>query len=109
MRKYHNKKIEVDGITFDSMKEAKRYYELKQLESVGVIDGLLIHPKFELQESFVNREWGKQRPITYSADFIYQQDDQTIVEDVKGMKTDVYKLKKKLFLKKYPDVIFREV
>ena len=106
--KYNAKKIVIDGIEFDSKKEGKRYQELKMLEKAGKIKDLKLQPKFLLQESFKYK--GKtQRAIFYIADFEYIKDGKRIVEDVKGVKTDVYKLKKKLFLKKYPDVIFKEI
>lgn len=100
--KYHAKKTAVDGITFDSRKEAERYKELKALERVGKIDRLELQPRFELQESFKHK--GKTiRKIEYVADFLYRDLStlELVVEDVKGVKTDVYKLKKKLFLKHY--------
>lgn len=100
--KYNAKKVVVDGITFDSKREAARYKELKALERVGKIDCLDLQPRFELQESF--KHDGKTvRKIEYVADFKYLDValEKWVVEDVKGMKTDVYKLKKKLFLHKY--------
>lgn len=109
MNKYHNKKTVVDGIKFDSAKEANRYKVLKYMEEQGEIAELHLQPKYVLQEGFTNATWGKQRPIIYKADFEYRKDDKTIVEDVKGMKTQVYKIKKKMFLLKYPNVIFKEV
>lgn len=109
--KYHAKKTAVDGITFDSRKEAERYKELKALELVGKIDMLELQPRFELQESFKHK--GKTiRKIEYVADFVYRDLStyELIVEDVKGVKTDVYKLKKKLFLKRYGNEYkFKEV
>ena len=100
--KYHAKKTTVDGITFDSRKEAERYKELKALERVGKIDRLELQPRFVLMEGF--RYDGKAiRKIEYVADFLYRDLStlEIVVEDVKGVKTDVYKLKKKLFLKHY--------
>ena len=106
--KYNAKKVKVDGIEFDSKKEAKRYFELKILEVAGVISNLILQPKFLLQESF-ERDGKKYRAIFYIADFEYIEDGKRIVEDVKGVKTDIYKLKKKMFLKKYPQVVFKEI
>ena len=102
--KYNATKTEVDGIKFDSKAEARRYKELKLLESVGDISKLELQPKYELQESFTHN--GKRiRSINYVADFFYlDKDGNKIVEDVKGLKTDVYLLKKKMFQKKYPDL-----
>ena len=106
--KYNAKPIEFEGFKFASKKEFKRYLELKMLEKAGVISDLILQPKFLLQESFKYK--GKtQRAIFYIADFEYIQDGKRVVEDVKGVKTEVYKLKKKLFLKKYPDVVFKEI
>lgn len=109
-RKYSNKKVEVDGIKFDSKLEAKRYKELKAMEGRGEITELTLQPVFELQPSF--RHNGKtHRKITYIADFSYflKDSDKLVVEDVKGFKTDIYKLKMKLFLYRYPDVDFIEI
>ena len=98
--KYGNKKITVDNILFDSKKEAKRYQQLKLMEKAGLITNLALQPKFILQDSFVykNRTY---RKIEYIADFSYIRvnDDMLVVEDVKGLKTDVFKLKEKMFLK----------
>lgn len=109
--KYNAKKTVVDGITFDSKKEAVRYKELKALELVGKIDRLELQPRFVLMDGF--RYEGKAiRKIEYIADFLYRDLStyELVVEDVKGVKTDVYKLKKKLFLKHYGNEYkFKEV
>ena len=105
--KYNAKLVEFDGFKFASKKELKRYLELKQLERAGVISNLILQPKFLLQESFKRKE--NHRAIFYIADFEYIENGKRVVEDVKGVKTDVYQLKKKLFLKKYPQVVFREL
>lgn len=98
--KYHNKKVEYDGIKFDSTKEKNRYIGLKQLEKLGVIQSLQRQVKYELQPSFKLN--GKTiRSITYIADFVYIQDGVEVIEDVKGMRTKEYLLKKKLFEYKY--------
>ena len=95
--KYHNKKVIVDNIKFDSKKEARRYNELKLLEKAGIIKNLQRQVKYELQPSFKYN--GKTiRAINYIADFVYEKDGELIVEDVKGIKTDIYKLKKKMLL-----------
>lgn len=106
--KYGNKKTVIDGITFDSKKEAERYLVLKDMLKHDEIEELKIQPKFLLQDSFKYR--GQViRKIYYIADFSYIKEGNLVVEDVKGKKTDVYKLKKKLFLYKYPKMDFREV
>lgn len=106
--KYNNKKIIYNNIKFDSLKELERYKGLEILEKNGIIFDLKVHPKYLLQEGFCYGK-GKQRPIYYIADFSYTENDKNIVEDVKGKKTEVYNLKKKLFLYKYPDIIFKEI
>jgi len=99
--KYRNIKTVVDGIKFDSKKEAKRYQELKLLEKAGEITDLELQPRFNL---IVN---GK-KICAYIADFRYTSRDKTIIEDVKGMRTPIYKLKKKL-MKACLDIDIEEV
>lgn len=103
MNKYRNKKIIVDDYIFDSIQESRRYKELKLLLKAGQIQDLELQPHFLLQESF--KKNGKiYRKIEYIADFKYIENGKTIVEDVKGLQTDVFKIKHKLFEKKYPDL-----
>ena len=108
--KYYAEKTEIDGIKFDSAKESKRYANLKLLERAGVIENLKLQPRFLLQEGFTYNGH-KERKIEYVADFQYERNGQTIVEDVKSKatRTEVYKLKRKLFLYRYKDIVFREV
>jgi hypothetical protein len=109
MSKYHNKKTVIDNITFDSKKEANRYVELKLLEKSGKIKHLTLQPKFLLQEDFIYKG-EKIRKICYVADFQYKdKGNNTIVEDVKGMKTQSYLIKKKIFLYKYRDFTSKEI
>lgn len=107
--KYHNRKVTFLGVRFDSEKEAHRYATLRILERAGEIKGLKLQPRFELQPAF--KCYGKTiRKIEYVADFSYYEHGKLVVEDVKGMETDVYKLKKKLFLRLYGDKLeFKEV
>ena len=106
-RKYHNTKVKVDGIKFDSKLEAKRYGQLKILERAGIIRDLELQPEYELIPSF--RKNGKTwRRTVYKADFRYilADGDRIIIEDVKGsisVITDVFRLKQKLFEYKYPE------
>lgn len=101
MSKYFNKKTQVGMYVFDSIAESKRYKELALLEQAGQIKGLKLQPKFLLQEGF--KKNGKTyRKIEYIADFMYIENGKVIIEDVKGMETDVFKLKRKLFEYKYP-------
>lgn len=106
MNKYRNKKVIVEDYVFDSIQESKRYKELKLLLRAGQISNLELQPHFLLQDSF--KKNGKTyRKIEYIADFKYIENGKTIVEDVKGMQTDVFKLKHKLFEKKYPELELR--
>ena len=100
MQKYRSKKTTIDGITFDSKKEANRWMELKALESVGEISHLQRQVKYELIPS--QRIDGKvvERPCSYIADFVYHKlgSNEVIVEDTKGFRTADYKIKRKLML-----------
>jgi hypothetical protein len=98
-----------DGIVFDSRAEMKRYDELKMLERSGLVSEIVLQPRFVLQEAFDHPEYGRQRVIEYVADFGYKEGGKKIIEDCKGHRTDVYKLKKKLLLARYPAINFREV
>jgi hypothetical protein len=105
--KYGAKKTTVDGITFDSKKEAIRYQELKLLEMAGTICELELQPRFTLQGAFKDNEGNHIRAITYKADFQYIEDGKIIVEDTKGFWTAAFKIKRKLFLFQYPDFLLR--
>lgn len=106
MNKYRNKKVIVDDYIFDSIQESRRYKELKMLLKTGKIQDLKLQPRFVLQDSF-KKNGRTFRKIEYISDFQYIENGKTIVEDVKGMQTDVFKLKHKLFEKKYPDLELR--
>ncbi len=96
--KYHSRKITVDGEVFDSHKEYKRFCELSLLERAGEVTNLQRQVKYELIPS--QRIDGRvvERPCTYVADFVYQQDGKTVVEDTKGFRTKDYIIKRKLML-----------
>ena len=103
--KYWAKKTTYKNVLFHSQREAKRYKELELLEKAWEIFDLKLQPKFVLQEKF-EYDWKTERKITYSADFLYKKGKDTIVEDVKSSdwnatRTNVYKIKRKLFLFKY--------
>ena len=109
--KYRAIKTEVDGIMFDSKKEAGRYVELKKRLDAGIIQDLKLQPKFDC---IIN---GK-KICTYRADFEYLLVDEIgpqgqisyyVVEDVKGFKTDVYRLKKKLVEALFPGTLINEI
>lgn len=110
--KYHATKTAVDGIVFDSKKEARRYVELTALERAGEISDLRLQVKYELvpeqREPETIGPRGGKRPGKrleaaryYVADFVYTKSGETVVEDCKGVRTDVYKLKRALMLWKY--------
>lgn len=96
--KYHAKKTELDGITFDSKKEANRYAELRLLERSGAIHNLQRQVRYELIPA--QKKDGKtvERACHYIADFVYEENGKTVVEDVKGYRTKEYVLKRKLML-----------
>ena len=96
--KYHNQKTIIDGIEFDSKKEANRYLELKLLQKANKISNLRIQVPFVLIEK---SNYG--RAIKYIADFVYYDNDakNDVIEDTKGYRTDVYKLKKRLLAERY--------
>lgn len=98
--KYNNKKIKTSEGTFDSIKEYNRWCDLKLMQRAGLITGLARQQKFEVIPK--QRYKGKTiLPAYYIADFVYMRDGKMVVEDCKGFKTDVYKLKKKLMLQRY--------
>lgn len=106
--KYHNRKTTLDGITFDSQKEANYYCQLLLRQRAGEITSFELQPEFVLQDGFTH-EGHKIRPITYRADFkIQYPDGREQVVDVKGKKTKEYMLKKKMLLARYPEIWFTE-
>ena len=103
--KYNNKRVEYDGIKFDSKKEAARYAELKILEHAGEIKNLQLQKSFELIPR--QKQNGKviERACNYIADFVYQERIpggwQIVVEDTKGFRTESYRIKRKLMLERH--------
>lgn len=87
--KYGAVRTQVDGITFHSKKEAKRYEVLRDMLRDGLISDLRLQKSYQITID-------GNKICRYIADFVYVKDNQVIVEDVKGKLTDVYKLKKKL-------------
>ena len=118
MNKYFNKKVTINGESFDSKKEAKRYQELLLLQRAGKISNLQRQVRYELipaQYQTYERYSKKgerlkdgveliERKVEYVADFVYTLTDtgENVVEDVKGYKSgaayDMFKLKRKLML-----------
>jgi len=101
MTKYNAVKVKIDGITFASKAEGRRYQELKLLQTCGAISGLECHPRYPLIVS-------GQKIGYYEADFRYMENGAVVVEDVKGVKTPVYNLKKKM-IKAYYNIDIKEV
>jgi len=103
LTKYHAIRTNVDGVWFASKAEAARYEELLLLERGGIITGLILQPAFPIQI-------GTKKICKYIADFQYTlKDGSTVVEDVKGVKTPIYRLKKKLVEAVYPGTKITEV
>lgn len=112
MSKYHSRKVTVDGITYDSAKEYRRFKELSLLERAGAIQDLKRQVKFVLipaQRAFTNEinkkgnfKKGKllERECAYIADFVYldMSTGRITVEDTKGYRTKDYIIKRKLML-----------
>ena len=100
--KYNNKKTIVDGITFDSKKEASRYKQLKAMQDMGLISGLTLQEQFHLVDGIKIAGESRKRPsVRYIADFVYldKRTGEQVVEDVKSAitrKDKVYRLKKHL-------------
>ena len=109
-RKYGNSKVEVDGILFDSKREARRYLDLLLLEKAGDISDLQRQVKYVLipaqREPDIIGPRGGRKPgklleheVSYVADFVYKdKDGNTIAEDTKGFRTKDYIIKRKLAL-----------
>lgn len=100
--KYHARPTYVNGIRFASKKEADRYVQLLYLSDTYKIQSLTLQVNFPLIKK---SKYGRE--IKYVADFVYYKDGKMIVEDVKGYKTPVYRLKKRLMAELY-DVVIKE-
>lgn len=114
MSKYHSRKVTVDGVTYDSMKEYRRFKELSLLERAGAIQNLQRQVKYVLipaQREFCNEIYTKgrkkgcfkpgkllEKECSYIADFVYTQNGEIVVEDTKGFRTKDYIIKRKLML-----------
>ena len=100
LSKYRSKKVNRDGMTFDSKKEYERFRELKLLEKAGKVERVQRQVPFELIPSQRDPKTRKviERPCKYIADFTYWKNGEYIVEDVKGVRTPDYVIKRKLML-----------
>lgn len=102
MNKYNNKQVKIDGYNFDSKAEAVYYSGLKKRQAAGEITSFELQPRFTLQPAFT-KNGKKFKAITYSADFmIYLPNGDVEVVDIKGMVTQTFAVKKKIFEYKYP-------
>lgn len=105
--KYHNRKVEIDGLKFDSMWEARRWQELRLLESAGVIRDLQRQVRFE-----VIPKTETERACFYVADFVYAEGSCLVIEDAKSPATRAnreYINKRKAVKWRYPQYEFREI
>ena len=107
--KYKNKKVEYNGLKFDSEGERDHYIELSLRQRAGEIQDLKTQVSFEIQPAFTDSKGKRIRAITYKADFVYYdlKDKRTHIEYYKGSRevlTDVFKLKKKLLAYKGVDI-----
>ena len=112
--KYGSRKVTVDGVTYDSTKEYRRFKELSLLERAGTIQNLQRQVKYVLipsQREFCNEIYTKgrkkgcfkpgkllEKECSYIADFVYTQNGKTVIEDTKGFRTKDYIIKRKLML-----------
>ena len=102
--KYGNQKVTIDGIKFDSRLEGRFYEYLKELKAAKQIKDFEIQKRFLLLEQF-EKDGELFRKIEYIADFVVHHHDGMIeVFDTKGVETDVFKLKRKLFEHRYKDL-----
>lgn len=108
--KYNAVKTKINGITFDSKKEADYYSNLLLLKKAGIVESFIMQKDFTLQDAFTRENGERIKTTRYRADFVvkYANGIEEVV-DVKGMKTRVYINKKKLLLEKYPNINFKEV
>ena len=96
--KYRNKKIERNGLTFDSRRELKEWVALESLQHAGVITDLQRQVKYVLIPSQTREDGTKERPVTWTADFVYKRDGKTVVADAKGIRTQQGIIRRKLML-----------
>lgn len=99
--KYHNQPDSRGSLRFDSKKEARRYDELMLMMASGKIKDLRLQQDFTLVEAYTRPSGERVRAMRYRADFTYTREGERIVEDVKGIKTKDYQMKKKLMMDKY--------
>ena len=110
--KYRNRKVTHDGMVFDSVKEWRRWCELRLLEQTGAITNLRRQVKYILvptqrEPDIIGKRGGKklgkviEKEVAYYADMVYTENGETVVEDTKGVRTKDYIIKRKLMLFTY--------
>ncbi len=110
MSKYGARKTEVDNIRFDSRSEAMYYQQLKLRKRAKEIADFSLQPEFSLLDKYRDSKGKMQRGITYRADFrVIHLDGTEEIVDIKGFRTEAYKIKAKIFAARYPQYIFTEV
>ena len=105
--KYHAKKVEIEGVQFDSKKEAQGWARLQNLQRMGVISELQRQVRFELVPKQKD-----ERAVHYVADYVFKEGDKLVVADWKSSMTKKlpsYIIKRKLFKFRYPEYEFREM
>jgi hypothetical protein len=108
--KYNATKVHDDGLIFDSKLEHSRYLQLKTLQAAGAIRELEVHKVYTL----IDKEYVRGKPeraVKHELDFDYFDCEQKrrVVEDVKGVKTAVWVLKRRLFVARYPHIEYRVI
>ena len=108
MSKYHNRRVTIDGVTLDSQAEGRRYQQLGVLANAGAIQDLIVHPRYELLPARTI-DGRRERALYYEGDFSYVEGGRRVCEDVKGVETAAFRLKRRLFLDRYPDIELRVI
>lgn len=105
IEKYRNQKVHADGKVFGSQLEYRRWTLLVVQQEQGLIRDLKFHPKFVIMDGFRDRYGKKQQTRYYELDFSYIENgtEEQVAEDTKGVETAMFRLKRALFLKRYPD------
>lgn len=105
--KYNAKKAEINGVRFDSLKEARLYQKLENMQRMGIISDLQRQVRFELVPKQKD-----ERAVYYVADYVFKEGDKVVVADCKSAMTKklpVYVVKRKIFKWRYPEYEFREM
>jgi len=98
----------VDGVTFDSAGEARAFALLNLWHKIGAIQSLERQPRYTIMDGYIDDTGRKVRAMEYVPDFRFIRDNKIVVVDFKGMRTEAYKLKAKLFRQRYPYLMFEE-